>query len=186
MQTELTNNSEPSPFFQRLYKIARDKDRANLSSLRKSLGRAEGAQLLAYPVIGSFLPSKQRAWDEAKFILIAGLFASHIDLENPKLSFKGDFGASFKNFQKACAAESPGAYDGIDKRFSHLLESEAEDLPIRLRHAVSLLKSKSIDIDWPQLLKDLIGWGNPDRYVQKQWARSYWTPSINPEESNAK
>jgi len=186
MQNELLNNSEPSPFFQRLYKIARDKDRANLSSLRKSLGRAEGAQLSAYPVIGSFLPSKQRPWDEAKYILIAGLFSSHINLENPNLSFKGGFGVSFKNFQKACVAESSGASEGIDKRFSHLLESEGEDLPIRLRHAVSLLKSKSIDIDWPQLLKDLIGWGHPDRYVQKQWARSYWTISINPEESTAK
>lgn len=183
MLTESIDNLEPPPFFQRLYKIARDKDRASLSSLRKSLGKADGAQLSAYPVIGAFLPSKQRPWDEAKYILIAGLFASHIDLENPSLGFKGDFGVSFKNYEKVCVTESQKASESIDKRFSSLIECEAEDLPIRLRHAVSLLKSKGIPIEWPQLLKDLIGWGHPDRYVQKKWARNYWTHANHNEES---
>jgi len=64
-----------------------------------------------------------------------------------------------------------------------LLMSRRDDLPERLRHAIRLLESYKVPIDWVQLLNDLRWWGNneqaysahrPVQSVQRRWANSFW------------
>jgi len=38
-----------------------------------------------------------------------------------------------------------------------------------------LLKSNEMPINWHQLMQDLLRWNSTARYVQKQWANSYWS-----------
>ena len=66
------------------------------------------------------------------------------------------------------------AGDGVERRFVALLNSDEEDLPGRLRHAVGLLKSKDIPVDWRQLLSDLLRWEYADRQVHRRWSRDFW------------
>jgi CRISPR system Cascade subunit CasB len=61
-----------------------------------------------------------------------------------------------------------------------LLDADEDELPWRLRQIVSLTTASGIALDWPQLLKDLLGWDHPDRYVQRRWAREYWGASVEP------
>jgi len=60
-----------------------------------------------------------------------------------------------------------------EKRFTDLLDTDIEDLPYKLRQAVTLIEG--VPIDWEMLIHDLIGWSHPDRWVQKKWARGFWS-----------
>jgi CRISPR system Cascade subunit CasB len=39
---------------------------------------------------------------------------------------------------------------------------------------VSLLKGRSVPVDWAQLLRDLQEWEWESRSVQRAWARAFW------------
>ena len=63
----------------------------------------------------------------------------------------------------------------------------------RLRQMVKLADGKSVPVDWESLLKDLLNWEHPERWVQKKWARSYFgsfkedsDPEISGENDNLK
>jgi CRISPR system Cascade subunit CasB len=71
-------------------------------------------------------------------------------------------------------AGKAGSEEAVERRFVALLNAHPEDLDKHLRHAVSLLKAHEIPVDWLRLLGDLRGWGNPERYVQRNWARAFW------------
>ena len=55
-----------------------------------------------------------------------------------------------------------------------LLDADEIQLPFRLRQAVQFLQSKRVALNWPRLLQYLLFWNAHDRYVQRQWAVSYF------------
>lgn len=63
---------------------------------------------------------------------------------------------------------------GLDRRMAILLDSDETQLAFRLRQAILLLHSSRIKLDWPCLLLDLLYWTHPEKFVQRQWARSYY------------
>jgi CRISPR system Cascade subunit CasB len=83
--------------------------------------------------------------------------------------WRTNFGASFKQLGSDDSSS-------VERRFVALLNSHRDDLPNRLRHAVSLLRAPGVPVDWAQLLRDIQSWDHPDRFVQVQWARSFWAP----------
>lgn len=180
--------SQAERFIQDLEKLADDKngkkaDRAALAALRRGLGKSPGevSEIHRYvvPYINNLSDSNYKQAD--CYYLVASLFALHqISWHSEeKAAYKSNLGASFAKLQ----ASSDGN-ESIEKRFVALLNSHQEDLADHLRHAVSLLKSKEIGIDWLQLLKDLQNWDNDNRYVQRDWARAFWSkPSDEPENS---
>lgn len=69
------------------------------------------------------------------------------------------------------------ASKNIEKRFTALLDADADELPWRLRQITAVLDAAAIAIDWPSLLADLWRWNHPDRPVQVRWARQFWSPT---------
>jgi CRISPR system Cascade subunit CasB len=111
-------------------------------------------------------------WEEEPYFVVAPLFASYPEgswrqAEGARREAR-DLGASFARLRDRSESES------IEKRFQALLDSDAEDLPVHLRHAVSLLRAHDVPIAWDLLLDDLRRWDATDRRVQRKWARSYW------------
>jgi len=145
-------------------------DRAAMAALRRSLGRPPGLAGEAHRHILWINPAE---WEEPSYYLIAGLFALHPSHWRRKEEEKrtSNFGASFARLQAKVESKS------IERRFVAILDSHEEDLAEHLRHAVSLLKSQEIAVDWVQLLRDSRGWRHESRYVQRQWARAFWTSS---------
>ena len=118
---------------------------------------------------------------EAGDFLVATLLAQYstVDIKSGAHRGKGDFGATWKR------AIGPAPSDSIQRRFHILLDSDlawdgSGDLPYRLRQMVRYAAAKGIGLDWPQLLKDLGGWGHPSRYIQKRWARSFFSSFTDP------
>ena len=68
--------------------------------------------------------------------------------------------------------------ESIAKRMIALLDSyfdESDDLSYRLRQCVKLATSHQVGVDWLQLLKDLIYWTHEDKFIQKTWARDFYS-----------
>ncbi len=112
--------------------------------------------------------------------LVAGLFAAH-----PSHSEEKHF-----SLGQSLALLRAKRGDSIDRRFHALLDSLADDVADHLRHAVSLLKSETIPVNYSQLLWDLQNWTDAEKPVQLKWARDYWreadsqtNTSLGPEES---
>lgn len=75
--------------------------------------------------------------------------------------------------------------DSIRRRFHILLDAEYDpstgdgDLPYRLRQMVRYAASRGVGIDWPALLTDLKYWNRPEKFVQKRWARSFFSSEMS-------
>jgi CRISPR system Cascade subunit CasB len=161
-------DDKPEGFVKFLESLNNNDDRAALAALRRSLSKSPGAAAEAHRYV---LPFNPRVREEAAYYLVAGLFARHPAAswrkqeDDKKLT---NFGASFARLQSKVKRES------IEKRFVALLDSHEDDLSEHLRHAVSLLRSEDIPVDWVRLLKDLCHWNHEDRFVQRRWARAFW------------
>lgn len=87
----------------------------------------------------------------------------------------GNLGATWK---RAIASNDSKS---IERRFHILLDAEYDpwtgdgDLPYRLRQMVRYAAGKGVGVDWPRLLKDLKFWNYPEKRVQKDWARSFFS-----------
>ena len=156
-----------------LQRLVDAEDRAPLASLRRGLGKPPGEAAEALRYVLPRIPQKGSLWDEDAYFLVGTLFALH-QINWPSIDDSTQatsLGASFERLARKVESDS------IEKRFVALLNCHQDDLPTHLRHAVSLLKSKEIPIDWARLLRDVRGWNHPDRYVQRNWARAFWANS---------
>jgi CRISPR system Cascade subunit CasB len=162
--------------------IPRGYARATLASLRRALGKAPGAAVEAYPFVTPLLPPLQTVHDherdelnEALYYLVASLFALHPHnwQSEKNVRWRTNFGASMARMK----GQSPERSAGVERRFVALLNASFAELDDHLRHAISLLKSADIPVDWLQLLDDLRRWEFDDRVVQRRWARSFWGES---------
>ena len=185
MNETLTKTSKwrETAFIAALYQLS--EDRGAMAKLRRGL-TAENpmADPDAASVLGSLLYGIHEL-DERRYFLIAGLFAlTQTGAKRGPLSklkdnpWEGDsLGLGFRRMRSKEIKErglNPEEPTSLDARFVALLNSDYDDLPVRLRQAVRLLASREIAIDWARLLWDIGDWQSPGRKVQERWARDYW------------
>jgi CRISPR system Cascade subunit CasB len=156
---------ETHPFVQRLYDLAARKDRAALAELRRSFSNP----LAALPYVVPFLAKDATRRDEAALSLVAGLFALHPEPGSLSLA-------------KALSILAKDS-DSVALRFRALLDADAEDLPTHLRHAVSLVRSRDLAIDYDDLLAAVRWWGSENKNRQRAWARDFWGTTEPTEET---
>jgi CRISPR system Cascade subunit CasB len=148
-------------------------DRAALATLRRTLGKKPGAAPEAYPIIMPYVPEHAGERVERIYFLVGSLFAIHQKSWPRAEGNKSarDFGASMRML----ADRRPGG--GVERRFGALLACSEAELGEHLRHAVALLKSEDVAIDWARLLSDLEEWNYELHPAQRRWARSFWARS---------
>jgi CRISPR system Cascade subunit CasB len=137
-------------------------NRAALAHLRRGL---DGPPDYALGRVGwLFRRVPDAALTEA--VLAAGLFAwVKGDCRHSRgVNFGTAFGAGLTLDQK----------EQRERRFIDLLDTDAEELPYKLRQAITLIARGGIGLDWVLLIRHLVRWGHPDRWVQKEWARGFW------------
>jgi len=154
--------SERHPFVEYLEGLRQD--RAALAALRRGLGQPPGMAVEQFPYVVPWLPRDASRPRQGAYFLVATLFACH-----PDPGGTGDMGNHMAQAQEAGRDES-----AIERRFTALLAAHPDDLPFYLRQTVSFLRSKEVPVNWHQLMRDVMAWGHPDRYVQQRWARSFW------------
>jgi CRISPR type I-E-associated protein CasB/Cse2 len=106
-------------------------------------------------------------WGILGAVSVAGLFALH-----PQQSADVSLGLAFRRLRNR------GGSDSVERRFTSLLDCHRDDLPERLRGAVTLFRSKEIGLDWQLLLVAWRCWESGSRWVQRRWARDYWGQEV--------
>ena len=151
-------------------------EKGRLAALRRSAGEPlAGARGVSW--IYSLLNRFERLGDEPLF-----LTATLLAFDRPYLEGRGAFAGSFGRTMAALKAQPGTSEESLERRFAILLDADfdpregAGELPFRLRQTVKLVLSKEGRIDWPRLLHDLHAWNHPDKYVQKRWAKDFYTP----------
>ena len=94
---------------------------------------------------------------------VASLFAAHRGKSSAR------FGAALRKLW-----QSRDEAASVSRRFAILMDADDRDLGTHLRHAVRLLKSEDIGLDWGLLLFDVTRWIDPDHSVQRRWSRDFW------------
>jgi CRISPR system Cascade subunit CasB len=164
-------------FVEYLESLVETKNRAALAALRRGLGKPPGTVTEMHPIVVPMLPKNASAEDEEVFYLIAALFSLHQMNWHPAAEEKGrtNFGASFARLRTSLGGERSGSIkSSIESRFVALLNSHRDDLPEHLRHAVALLRSHDLPVDWAGLMRDIRDWDRDDRRVQRVWSRAFW------------
>jgi CRISPR system Cascade subunit CasB len=139
-------------------------DAGDRARLKRSAGRPldEATQCLGlfYRLLpyGGVAPAQ-----EPTYWLVAVLFPL-TDATN-----HGGFGDALRR------ARSPRYRKGLDRRVEALLDSDPAQLPHRLAQVVRFLHSQRVPVNWRSLLEDLLQWERPNRFIQKKWARAYFS-----------
>lgn len=147
-------------------------DTAVIASLRRSAAYEPGLFPAVYPYVEPFVQHLSE-WRRSATYLVAANWAlaqrmgRNENDRNPREALTLPKALRFLQAK----GESGKA---IEARFKALLDADTDELPWRLRHLTSQLASVGIAIDWPDLLKDLRRWPDPQRRVQVRWAREYW------------
>lgn len=168
---------QQSPFITYLEGLVKREDRGGLAALRRGLGKPPGTSLEMARYVVPFLP-RERPWTEDAYYLVAALFAYwHQGRDAVAASPPENFGGSLARLAAIRAekkGEKRGSDPSLEARFTGLLKSHRDDLPVHLRQAVGLLNSRDIPVNWQQLLKDILNWDHEDQFVQRAWARAFW------------
>jgi len=170
-------NDHERAFADHLDSLAKKEDRAALAALRRGLGKPPGVAAEMHPYLARWLPADAPLYQDEPYYTVAALFAWHQGTWKAPSEEKQatNLGASFARLAKQVESGS------IEKRFVALLNCHRDDLHVHLRHAVGILKSKDVPVDWAQLLHDIRGWDWESRQVQRQWAKAFWARGKDPD-----
>jgi CRISPR type I-E-associated protein CasB/Cse2 len=164
-------STEQHYFINQLEKLKGAENRAALAALRRGLGQPPGHAPEMHPYVVRFLPKDAfpNSWVEQSYYLVASLYGLHPE--------KGT-GANLGHHFAQTLDPNPDYNQAIERRFTALLTAHPDDLAFYLRQAVSFLKSRQqpVAVNWHQLMKDVLDWGNPYKQpgVQKRWAGRFW------------
>ncbi|MHA1797632.1 MAG: type I-E CRISPR-associated protein Cse2/CasB [Candidatus Helarchaeota archaeon] len=165
------NKKQWENFIKYLKKFTESENKAVLATLRRGLSSYEGVNIQMFQYIYPWLKNvDSNKWNEKTAFLTASLFALWHSGSIEKVQDTRSFGEAFG---KLMAEEK--ASKSTEQRFMAILNSDPQDLPQYLKHAVSLLRSKKIGINWAELAYGIDHWNHHDKYIQAQWARDFWS-----------
>ncbi len=164
--------SEPDPKIAAFLMKLSALDAGDKAKLKRDAGKTI-AEAQSIGLFYRLLPYGLSAAQEEMYFLVATLYGLADG------GAQGNLGASLHR------ARDPKNHKGLDRRVEILLDSDAKQLPFRLRQTVRFLKSNRVKVNWQQLLEDLLRWNYGSRTVQKQWARTYFAlPKSTDEEQS--
>ena len=144
-----------------------ESDPGAMARLRRSLSRdSDSFPVEAAKYVEPFLAAGCSEGQRRAMYLVAGLFA-----RSPKSSSRTFAQAMAKVYRDA------GETDSIEKRFIAVMASDEGEIAERLRHAMALIASKDLGVDFAQLCRDLVTLMDPGRdkdAVRKRWARDFY------------
>ncbi len=158
--------NEPDPRIAEFVKKLNALDAGDKAKLKRDAGKPI-AEAQSIGLLYRLLPYGLNAAQEEIYFLVATLYGLADG------GAKGNLGASLRQARDPEEKKNRG----LNRRVEILLDSDATQLPFRLRQAIRFLKSKDKSVNWQQLLEDLLKWKSTYRTVQKQWARAYFALS---------
>lgn len=167
--------NEPSVLIRKLENLRGRDDRASLASLRRGLGQPPGAVPETTRIVEHMLDEDDRDSTRNALYIVAPLFAFH------PLSEGEDRWSNMGSHFRALIGDSAEPPANVERRFMAVMSSEPDDLPDTLRQAISLLKSRSVPVNWRNLFVDVqcLLDSRPEGEQKRQdvrlrWSRNFW------------
>jgi len=145
-------------FFERLERL----DAGERARLKRNAGQKLAESRGVLGLFYSLLPPGVSDYQHEAYFMIATLYPI------ADSGGQGNLGEALRQARQAKNAK------GVDRRIEILLDADDAQLSFRLRQAIRFLKSNNVRINWPRLLADMLNWTHPNRFIQQQWARSYF------------
>lgn len=145
-------------------------DRGAMAALRRSLDASAAGRARVHRYVVPFLAENPDQRTDHAMYLVAGLFGLH---PSPGASDNESLGGAFRRLDKDRERDGKPK-ESVERRFTTLLSTDAEDIAYALRQAVTLLKAGDIPVCWDRLLRDIMFWHRDDGWVQQRWARDFW------------
>ncbi len=176
-------------FLKRIVDLHQKGDTAKLASLRRAAGETLGAETArnvywVYSYFGGTPKEGTNPLHESAHFLAGTLLAFDRDaLEGRANAHDMTFAATLRNLT-GTNNDTELEKHPLTRRFRILLDADwswdgtGGSLPFRLRQMARYAIQKDAHIAWDRLLKDLLRWNHPERYVQKRWARDYFAPYL--------
>ena len=142
-----------------------NRDPGAVASLGRSLAFEPGTYAPAFPALERLVGALSEE-ERKRAYMVSGLWARYGKRE-------GGRPKALATLMRQLAAGS----DSVAARFTVLLDADIDELPHRLRQAVSLVHGAGLALDWGALYDDLRWWGHPDKNVQQRWARHFYASS---------
>jgi len=188
MTTTICSQAQPTKsekFIAKLDEVVQKGDRARLAALRGLLAHPDRWGPDQYAAGMPLLPKGLTHFEREHYLFVAGLYAKwHQGRSSLNELCNTNFGESMRTLAKHLASPGEDISVAVERRFSVLLASEGERLRHYLRQLVDQLAAAGIDIDFARLLDDILNWGHESRYIQRQWAASFWVPTEEQEQEN--
>ncbi|PRY64141.1 CRISPR type I-E-associated protein CasB/Cse2 [Vreelandella songnenensis] len=151
-----------------------EKNRGAIARLRHSLAQPIGEDPNAVAIVERFVGTERDVDDPYRqaLYLIAGLYANHPKQSGTTLAEA--FGALWRE------RHNPS----IEQRFIVLLESDEQQLAVRLRQAIALLASDDYGFNYVQLMADIALWLDPFRKeyrwqaMRQRWGREFYGAAL--------
>lgn len=134
--------------------------RAALAELRQATQNPLRAAKHVVPHLLEPRPGREEA-QERLLYNVASLFAYH-----RKHAEGVSLGRAFRQIN-----DDSGS---VERRFLQLLAADTEHLTGHLRHAVRLLESRDVSLDWYRLTNDVLGWDHENKPKQHALARDFY------------
>jgi CRISPR system Cascade subunit CasB len=168
-----SGESVEARFVSHLMGLVSGQRRGVLAALRRGLGR-DVPSAEQHRVVAPWLRTDASVRDARPWYLIASLFAAHpVTAKVGEGRHHRSFGVSMAELNRHREGH------GVERRFMALLDADEEDLASHLRHAVQLLRTADVAVDWEQLLLDLRWWSRGDEAVQQRWAKDFWAGHLS-------
>jgi CRISPR system Cascade subunit CasB len=178
----MTPTDEKEDFVSTFVKRLQDLEPGERARFKRNAGLAMDE---AHNVLGLFYKRllydrTLRDWWEEIYFLVATLFPFEKKRKREQESSFAEpterprnFGASLGQIRRSIKG-----VEGLDTRFERLLDADEQQMPFYLRREIQYLFNNNGRVDWERLLKDLLDWNHPDRWVQRTWARDYFSTPV--------
>jgi CRISPR system Cascade subunit CasB len=153
------------------------KDRGALATLRKGLSKIPRPALEMIPIVYPGLLRMgvaELGYIEKTAFTTCALFSLWHEGSVNEAVRRNEPKSMGASFAMVMMKDAKGT-DSIQKRFIALLNAHEADMPVHLKHAVALMRSREVAVNWEDLATALDVWDHPDKPAQLRWARDYWS-----------
>lgn len=153
-----------------------------MAALRRGAARPPGTAVAMFRYVSAW-QTTESPWSLSVYT-VAALFAVHAQSQprSPHLAGGPSLGAALRELAGKGAAPQGSA---TERRFMVLLRADQDDLPKTLHRTVTQLRGDGIRLDYVRLLSDVQNWDHENRFVQRAWARDFYSQNLTSDPGGA-
>lgn len=162
-------------FVNALYRIAdkSDIDRAPIAIIKRGASDPMNNYLAVSRFLGYLIPENS---NHSNYFTLATLFSLY-PTTNAESENAVSLGVILRRVKTGLGEDGSKSFE---LKVNRLLKCDADDLPRVLAVMFRYLKGQDVGrIDYDELFKAIRNWDSPDEFVQKRWAKEFWTYQAN-------